>query len=72
MFEKKYVHIDQGNKLKRQLLIYHLINTGIECQKIGKKINLEKVSLLLGCLHDLGKIQKALQDKLKNSSQTRV
>lgn len=72
MFEKKYAHIDQGNKLKRQLLIHHLINTGIECQKIGKKIDLEKVSLLLGCLHDLGKIQKAFQDKLKNSSQAHV
>lgn len=72
MFEEKYAHIDQSNRTKKQLLIHHLISTGRDCQKIGKKIDLEKVSLLLGCLHDLGKIQKTFQDKLKNSSQARI
>lgn len=53
--------------LRRQSLCQHAGNAAIKTAENLKHLGLEKVGLLVGWLHDLGKSQKAWQDALEKA-----
>lgn len=66
--EKTIAHIDQNNREKKQLLITHLINTGISCYELGDKIDMANMTYITGLLHDCGKFSDSFQEKILNNS----
>lgn len=72
MLDQVYAHIDQKNKDKSQDLFTHLLNTAIECSKIGEQIGLSNTAFLIGLLHDIGKQKESFQEKLINNSKSLV
>ena len=63
-------HKDENGR--EQSLFNHLINVGNESFNLGKQIDIEYISLLVGLLHDLGKADPLFQDKIKNNKNTSV
>ncbi|MDO5048164.1 MAG: CRISPR-associated endonuclease Cas3'' [Anaerococcus sp.] len=71
-FDKAYAHIDQKDRSKRQVLMDHLIATGLSAGKQAQDLGLDKIGLLTGLLHDLGKFKDDFQEKIINSTNKRV
>ena len=63
-------HKDENGR--EQSLFNHLINVGNESFNLGKELDIEYISLLVGLLHDLGKADPLFQDKIKNNKNTSV
>lgn len=63
-------HKDENGR--EQSLFNHLINVGNESFNLGKQLDIEYISLLVGLLHDLGKADPLFQDKIKNNKNTSV
>ncbi|WP_040398787.1 CRISPR-associated helicase/endonuclease Cas3 [Anaerococcus senegalensis] len=72
MFENTYAHIDQNNSNRKQELFDHLINTAFDSKNMGKEIGIENISFIVGLFHDIGKIRKEFQEKIKNNSNKHV
>lgn len=72
MLDKLYAHIDQDEIEKKQTLYAHLLETGLEAKKIGKKVDMENISFLTGLLHDIGKASLDFQDKITKNSNKKV
>lgn len=69
MLDKLYAHIDNKDRGKKQSLYSHLLNTGLEGKKLGKKVDMENICFLTGLLHDIGKASLDFQEKIiKNSN----
>lgn len=69
MLDKLYAHIDNKDRGKKQNLYSHLLNTGLEGKKLGKKVDMENICFLTGLLHDIGKASLDFQEKIiKNSN----
>lgn len=69
MLDKLYAHIDNKDREKKQSLYSHLLNTGLEGKKIGKKVDMGNICFLTGLLHDIGKASLDFQEKIiKNSN----
>lgn len=58
-------HKDENGR--EQSLFNHLINVGNGSFNLGKQLDNEYISLLVGLLHDLGKADPLFQDKIMNN-----
>ncbi|RGB76314.1 CRISPR-associated endonuclease Cas3'' [Anaerococcus nagyae] len=63
-------HKDENGR--EQSLFNHLINVGNGSFNLGKQLDNEYISLLVGLLHDLGKADPLFQDKIMNNKNTSV
>ena len=72
MLDKLYAHIGGDEREKKQTLYAHLLETGIEAKKIGKKVDMENITFLTGLLHDIGKASLDFQDKITKNSNKKV
>lgn len=63
-------HKDENGR--EQSLFNHLINVGNASFSLGKQLNIEYMSLIVGLLHDLGKADPLFQDKIKNNKYNSV
>ena len=63
-------HKDENGR--EQSLFNHLINVGNESFNLGKQLDIEYISLIVGLLHDLGKADPLFQDKIMNNKNTSV
>lgn len=63
-------HKDENGR--EQSLFNHLINVGDASFSLGKQLNIEYMSLIVGLLHDLGKADPLFQDKIKNNKYNSV
>ena len=72
MLDKLYAHIDRDKIEKKQSLYTHLLKTGLEAKKIGKKVDMGNITFLTGLLHDIGKASLDFQDKITKNSNKKV
>jgi len=72
MLDKLYAHIGGDEREKKQTLYAHLLETGNEAKKIGKKVDMENITFLTGLLHDIGKASLDFQDKITKNSNKKV
>lgn len=72
MLDKLYAHIDRDKIEKKQSLYTHLLKTGLEAKKIGKKVDMGNITFLTGLLHDIGKASLDFQDKIIKNSNKKV
>ncbi len=72
MLDKLYAHIDRDKIEKKQTLYTHLLKTGLEAKKIGKKVDMGNITFLTGLLHDIGKASLDFQDKIIKNSNKKV
>lgn len=72
MLDKLYAHIDGDKIEKKQTLYTHLLKTGLEAKKIGKKVDMGNITFLTGLLHDIGKASLDFQDKITKNSNKKV
>lgn len=72
MLDKLYAHIDRDKIEKKQSLYTHLLKTGLDAKKIGKKVDMGNISFLTGLLHDIGKASLDFQDKITKNSNKKV
>lgn len=72
MFENVYAHIDQKNIKRKQNLLDHLIKTANKSKKLASNVGLENTAYLIGIFHDIGKIRKEFQEKIKKNSNKHV
>lgn len=72
MLDKLYAHIDRDKIEKKQTLYTHLLKTGLEAKKIGKKVDMGNITFLTGLLHDIGKASLDFQDKITKNSNKKV
>ena len=63
-------HKDENGR--EQSLFNHLINVGNGSFNLGKQLDIEYISLLVGLLHDLGKADPLFQDKIMNNKNISV
>ncbi len=56
---------EEDGKVKKQLLIDHLFEVSRLSKSIGKTVDLENTSELIGLLHDVGKAEGSFQQYLK-------
>lgn len=61
--------VDSQNKIKHQTLNEHLFNVADLASKFAKGINSEKIAMLTGFLHDIGKATNAFQKYLKEGGE---
>lgn len=69
---KLLAHYDKDEKNKKQFLIDHLLQVSNHSGELGKKVQLENISKILGLLHDFGKNKEDFQLYIKGKYKGRV